>query len=134
MTKRILIIDDDGDDREFLREAIGEQDATITCQECQDGVQALTLLRENLGYTPDFIFLDLNMPLMNGRQCLGKIRQIPRMEEVPVIIYSTTRHLEEDTLLDMGNVRFLTKPSRLHDLRSSLADILGEDLFPFNQR
>lgn len=122
----ILIIDDDNDDRDFLKEAISEYDKNIIFQECKNGVEAVGLLNDTpLEEVPDFIFLDLNMPLMNGRQCLRHIRKMERLTDTPVIIYTTS--LQPDPAMapeGPGTVHFLTKPSRMAELRMAVRDIL----------
>ncbi|WP_119080388.1 response regulator [Chitinophaga alhagiae] len=125
----VLIIDDDNDDRDFLKEAISEYDPSTIFQECKNGVEAVGLLsnitREEV---PDFIFLDLNMPLMNGRQCLRHIRKMDQLADTPVIIYTTS--LQPDPTIapgGAGSVHFLTKPSRLAELRTSVRNILDHN-------
>lgn len=124
--KVILIIDDDKDDRDFLKEAITEYDKSIIFQECKNGVEAVDTLTSKTTQVPDFIFLDLNMPLMNGRQCLHQLSQMDRLTGTPVIIYTTSQQPEpEETLTGPGSVHFLTKPSRLAELRSYVRNILN---------
>lgn len=124
----VLIVDDDNDDRDFLKEAICEYDNKIVFQECKNGAEAVATLSDERTAVPDFIFLDLNMPLMNGRQCLRKIREMGRFTETPVIIYSTSKRQDtEDELKSMGAVHYLTKPSRLTELRSYVRNILNRN-------
>ena len=73
----ILYIDDDPDDREFFREAVHYMDPAIMCHTAEDGAKGLRDLDEMI-IMPDFIFLDVNMPIMNGRQFLIEIKKRPR--------------------------------------------------------
>lgn len=124
----ILIIDDDNDDREFLKEAISEYDRTIIFQECKNGVEALDALNDPEKAVPDLIFLDLNMPLMNGRQCLGHLREMEQLRGTPVIVYTTSQLPERpEQLTGPGRVHFLTKPSRLEELRGYVKNILNRN-------
>ena len=125
LPKTILIVDDDADDIELFCLAVGEIDDTIKCIHARTGEEALQLLRKNLLRKPDYIFLDLNMPRMNGKQCLGMIKKDPEFSEIPVIIYSTSK-LPEDykETKSLGAVHFLTKPSRHADLKKAISYVL----------
>src|SRR5690606_26078913 len=70
----IFYIDDDDDDREFFIEAVRHINAEFLCYTAKDGRQALRELREMI-VMPDFIFLDVNMPVMNGKQFLLEIKR-----------------------------------------------------------
>jgi len=127
LPKTILIVDDDADDIELFCLAVGEIDDAIKCIHARTGEEALQLLRKNLLRKPDYIFLDLNMPRMNGKQCLGMIKKDPEFSEIPVIIYSTSK-LPEDykETKSLGAVHFLTKPSRHADLKKAISYVLEE--------
>ena len=74
--KHILLVDDDQDDRDFFREAILEILPTTQIREAQDGVQALELLKALNQNLPDLIFLDLNMPRMDGITFLERMNEM----------------------------------------------------------
>ena len=76
-----LVADDDEDDRFFFLEALRSIDPGITCMLASNGREALTLLQSDFFSLPDYIFLDLNMPLMNGLKCLEEIKKISSMDE-----------------------------------------------------
>lgn len=103
----VLIIDDDPDDRELLVEAIQEFDSRIICDEAGGSIEAIKLLSAAQLVMPDYIFLDLNMPLMNGKECLTELMKIPHIESTKVIIYTTSQR-EDDAkeLLSMGAIFF----------------------------
>lgn len=67
-----MYIDDDAEDREFFKEAVKDIDPTLMCYMAQDGREGLNDLSEMI-VMPDFIFVDVNMPIMNGRQFLIEI-------------------------------------------------------------
>ena len=71
-----MIIDDDQDDRDFFFEALIEVDRTTDFFAAPNGIEAIKFLKHPDTNPPDLIFLDLNMPLMNGFQCLQEIRKI----------------------------------------------------------
>jgi CheY-like chemotaxis protein len=82
MLTTVFLIDDDRDDREIFMEALAEIDNSAICYTAENGLDALNKLNENL-VIPQFIFLDLNMPRMSGRECLvelkNRYRRLDRM-------------------------------------------------------
>jgi len=65
----ILIVDDDEDDKKLFIESVKEVDENITCITARDGQEALRFLKDENNRLPDYIFLDLRMPRINGKQC-----------------------------------------------------------------
>lgn len=119
----ILIVDDDAEDIELFGQAVNEVDPAITCVEAYNGLEALKILKRN-SFLPDYIFLDINMPLMNGRKCLEEIKKDDIYKRIPVIIYSTTSDVRQiDECRDLG-ADFLTKPDSFDILTSALRRIL----------
>jgi CheY-like chemotaxis protein len=108
----ILIVDDDADDRELFIDAIKEVDSEIECTTAVDGKQALEQLKNSYDSLPDFIFLDLRMPRLSGKKCLLQIKNDERLKSIPVIIYTTSRDVEEaKELQELGAVHFISKPA-----------------------
>jgi CheY-like chemotaxis protein len=122
--KKILIVDDDEDDKEFLCEAIQKIDTSAYCICVSDGLHALRLINDDSFNPPDFIFLDLNMPKIGGIQCLNTIRKLPNYEAIPVVIY-TTSNISSDqfNLPDLGPISILSKPTRIAELSKAVDDI-----------
>lgn len=121
----ILLIDDDMDDTLLFRKVVSDINDSIFFLSAQDGKEALDFLQsaKNL---PDIIFLDLNMPKMNGKECLALLKKDPVLREIPVIIY-TTSSLPKDKLetIAEGALCFITKPSSIADLKKILQVITG---------
>jgi CheY-like chemotaxis protein len=116
----ILYADDDADDRELMAEALNHVDPTVSCQIASDGQQALDKLEQN-DELPDFIFLDINMPVMDGMRCLTELKKDKRYQNIPVIIYSTTRDNQEiNKLYRLGAASFIQKPNNFHDLCNTM--------------
>lgn len=125
--KKILIVDDDEDDKDFLCEAIHGIDRSAHCICVSDGLHALRLINDESFIPPDYIFLDLNMPKMGGIQCLQKIRRLPGYESVPVVIYSSSELLTSQfDLSKSGPVKSLVKPGRMSELNDSLQEIFKD--------
>lgn len=119
----IFLIDDDSDDQEIFALALEEIFRSYTCVTAKNGVEALEKLRSG-NVKPDYIFLDLNMPRMNGKQCLAEIRKESVLNKIPVIIYSTSsesHHMEQ--MITMGASAFVTKPPVIAELIASLRDV-----------
>ena len=125
--KIFFIADDDPDDREIFIEALHGIDKLCKCVTAFDGQEALSKLTNGIGQLPDFIFLDLNMPRMNGKQCLVEIKKNSKLRKIPVIIYSTSTD-EKDIAetLELGAAFFLQKPNRFDELSRALANIISK--------
>jgi CheY-like chemotaxis protein len=121
-----FLVDDDLDDLEIFALAVEDLHGTIQCVTALDGVEAIEKLRSDESFVPDFIFLDLNMPRMNGKQCLLEIKKIKRLFSIPVIIYSTSSNRRDiDETLQLGAAHFLTKPSSISSLTKELSTLLN---------
>ncbi|NLR82645.1 response regulator [Chitinophaga eiseniae] len=124
----VLLIDDDIDDRMIFGEVLKELAPDINYHEAINGEDALMKLSRD--FTPDLIFLDLNMPRINGKQFLAEIRQLDHLKHIPVIIYTTSSHdSDKKETRQLGASYFLTKPNSLHELTHTLSRILQQQLF-----
>jgi CheY-like chemotaxis protein len=122
-----MIIDDDADDRTIFCEALLEADCTCNFISAINGEHALQVLRRPDVIFPDFIFLDLNMPRLNGWQCLAQLRKDDSLKHIPVVIYSTSQSEEDyEKALKFGAVYFFTKPSRFADLVHGIFYVLNQ--------
>lgn len=126
--KMLLIIDDDAEDQEIFMEAVREVDARIHCVTALSGENAFSKLESGAVTLPDIIFLDMNMPKLNGKQVLKEIKKHDVLAGIPVIMYSTSfapRDIEE--VKQLGAVYHLLKPSRFDDLCAALKRLLSID-------
>jgi CheY-like chemotaxis protein len=124
-TFRIMLADDDQDDRDLFAEAVSDADADV--DSVPNGVQLMKVLSERTEL-PDFIFLDLNMPEKNGKECLQEIRENDHLKDIPVIIYSTSsRKKDIDDTYELGANLYLTKPNSYTELKKNLKSILEID-------
>jgi CheY-like chemotaxis protein len=122
LPKIIMIVDDDEDDKYFFQAALATIDDGIRCMEARDGAEALEMLKGNP--LPDLIFLDLNMPRLNGKQCLRLLKNTERLKKIPVVIYSTTkRPADEAETKSLGAFYFLTKPTCLSEIAEKISFI-----------
>ncbi len=123
--KSLLLVDDDEDDEEIFRSALKQIPNSIHCEAYQDASEALEALRTKHNF-PDLIFLDLNMPVMNGQEFLVEIKRNEILKAIPVIVYSTSSHKPTiDLMKDLGAIDFITKPNNHKDLVKALTSILN---------
>lgn len=132
MKKIFLLADDDVDDRELFCEALAKVDPSILCYCVTDGKQALKLLASKESEKPQIIFLDINMPGMNGWECLKELKANEQYKDIPVVMYSTSNHKREASIsIDLGALCFFCKPSdfvELKDILKVMAENLNENL------
>jgi CheY-like chemotaxis protein len=129
----VLLIDDDNDDVELFTEAVHELSPDITCWSAKDGVAGLKLLMEELVVLPDYIFLDVNMPVMGGQECLMQIKGNSKLKNIPVFMYSTTSNDREIAKMKtIGAQDFVVKPPNFTNLVALLKSVLlkGHTILP----
>jgi CheY-like chemotaxis protein len=118
--KTILIIDDDIDDQEILITAIQELDETITCVTALNGKEGLEKLKAR-EVMPGLIFLDLNMPAMNGFQFLEHVKDHVELSKIPVVVFSTSSNSSDvQQTKKLGAIDFFTKPASFLKLKQLL--------------
>jgi CheY-like chemotaxis protein len=120
-SKKYYIVDDDTDDRQFLIEALTENDPTAQCISVNSGQAAITNLKKEILALPDAIFLDQNMPGVSGKQCLAELKSSALLQHIPVIIYSTSFDEKEiSKVMQLGSFYFLVKSSSFSKLKKEL--------------
>ncbi|MDQ3015589.1 MAG: TonB-dependent receptor plug domain-containing protein, partial [Bacteroidota bacterium] len=125
----VFLIDDDTDDQEIFGLAVEKTNTNASCVFANDGILALEKIRHEDDFKPDYIFIDMNMPRMNGQQCLAEIKKIERLKDVPVYMYSTSADPESIAEnRDLGATDFIVKPSSIFELSQILRSILKEPL------
>jgi CheY-like chemotaxis protein len=121
-----FLIDDDLDDQELFLMALQEVDKNMACVVANDGIEALKKLKTDASFVPGYIFLDVNMPKMNGLQCLAEIKKLSHLKDVNVIMFSTS---SDQTIVEkskeLGATDFQVKPAGLGLLIQKLARIFG---------
>lgn len=120
-----LLIDNDPDDCAIFLMALQEIDAAISCTMASNGIDALNKISSDPSFLPSVVFIDMNMPMINGKQCLQELRKIERLKEVPMYVYSTSadpRSIAEAKA--MGANDFIMKPSSFTLLVELLSHLL----------
>ena len=119
----ILNIDDDPEDLEIFYRAVKTVNPLAKCLLARDAKEALGILRDAI--VPDYIFLDIHMPMMDGKTALAELRQNKRLEDVPVVMYSTRINpAETDEYAALGANQFLNKHNDFRGLCNSLESLL----------
>ncbi len=125
----ILIAEDDADDRYLLKAALEESGITGEVAYVENGVEVINYLElisketGKLNY-PKFILLDLNMPKMDGREVLKKIKSNDLFRKIPVIVFSTTKNqMEVKRCYDLGANTYVVKPVSYDTLVETIRNI-----------
>jgi len=106
----ILLADDDADERYFFDEAVNELPIATNLMMVNDGILLKDYLNGHLECLPDILFLDINMPRKNGRECLIEIKGSLILKHLPVIIYSNAGSIEDtNSYYQCGAIGFLGK-------------------------
>lgn len=120
MIKSIFLVDDDQDDRDFFFEALGEIGRPISIQSAVNGKEALNGLML-LETKPEIILLDINMPEMNGWDCLLNLKKNETLQHIPVLMFSTSSaNINGKRAVETGAVGYLEKPPSYLKLKDFL--------------
>jgi CheY-like chemotaxis protein len=123
--ENILIAEDDKDDFEILREAIVDAGFAVVIERAADGEVLLRVLGLNI---PDLLFLDIHMPCKDGKQCLKEIRENPRYDALPVIMYTSFNSQKDVEYCYRQRANLYTlKPSSYDDLQKIIQQIFSID-------
>ena len=129
----ILLAEDDSDDRYLISEALDESDVESQLYIVENGEELLDYLRHQGKFAdtnkyprPELILLDLNMPLMDGREALAQIKKDPDLNKIPVIVLTTSQAGEDiQKTYGLGITGFISKPmsfSGLVEIMQSIGD------------
>jgi CheY-like chemotaxis protein len=108
----VFYADDDADDLELVQDAFARYANNVEVVTSKDGAQALAYLQslQEGASIPCLIILDINMPLMNGREVLKKIKLMPRLDSIPVVLFSTSSSPQDQEFAIKYNAGLVTKP------------------------
>lgn len=122
----ILLADDDEDDRMFFKEALQEIRIKTVVTLVNDGFQLMKYLNNPDNRLPDVIFLDLNMPVKSGFECLEEIRSDSRLRSLAIAIYSTSSSDEniEEAFVSGANI-YIKKPNSFSLLKNILEQVMS---------
>jgi CheY-like chemotaxis protein len=117
----VLYAEDDIEDVDTFCDMMVSIDPTVKCLNTQNGAETIEFL-ENTTVLPDIIFLDINMPTMDGRSCLRTIRKDDRFKSIPIIIYTTSGNPKDRELcLQLGANDYVQKPNTIRETKEELS-------------
>ena len=125
----ILLADDDADDRLFFKEAMEEINADSLISFVNDGIKLMYFLNQPGIRLPNIVFIDLNMPVKNGMECLKEIRANKRFKDLVIAIYSTSgsEHDIHEAFIQGANI-YIKKPNNFADLKAGLAKVISRSV------
>lgn len=127
-TLNILLGEDDPDDSSLFLQAIDDSNITSCVHVADNGLKLVSRLRNAKDNIPDIIFLDINMPLKNGLECLQTIRSEDTFNKVPIIIYSTSKNNREiEFCYEKGANYYVVKPFTYKAIVSMISDFCNRD-------
>lgn len=124
--KNLFLVDDDPDDQEFFMEAIDRLENVTLSGLANNGKEAIDKLI-NSKTLPDYIFLDFNMPLMNGIECLTELKKMLLTKDIPVFMLSTAFE-QPERCKKIGAKGFIKKSADVHELETQLDYIINANL------
>jgi CheY-like chemotaxis protein len=123
----ILTVDDDIEDQEIFTEAINAIDPLIRCIKAHDGIEGQELLFDGKTYLSlDYIFLDINMPKLNGIELLRLIKKDKRLQNIPVFMLSTSFSQSDMQTIRLLGATLLQKQHRFHSNIEMLSSIVHQ--------
>ena len=136
LPKHVIIADDDEDDRLFVTEALQEIEVPTEVVEVSNGQELMEILHDPKIPLPDVVFLDLNMPLKNGLECLKEIRedQDEKIKNLNVVILSTSsNNTNIDQCYELGASYYSVKPPNYNNLKKLISKVLTMDWDCYNK-
>lgn len=126
-TQHVLLADDDEDDQLLFQEALRELPSLVHLSMARDGEETLSLLN-SMTSLPDLLFLDLNMPIVNGLECLQKIKSDPKLRTLPVVIFSTSSFPGNiNRVYDLGAHLYIRKPNDFSTFKRVIQHVFSID-------
>jgi FOG: CheY-like receiver len=124
--KLLLCVEDDEDDCQWIEEAAQEIDPRIVFVSKSNGREALAFLhrQKEQNYLPCLILLDINMPVMDGRQTLLQLKKDPAFKNIPVVVFTTSSSKSDQHFCEQNGVDMITKPNRIAELKNAVKHLV----------
>lgn len=129
----ILNVDDDLDDREFFSDAIKVVDPEFPCMLFENGIELLSFLETNKT-PPDYIFIDINMPKMNGYECAQEIKLNYLSRETQIVMFSTSFNPKDLKAFDKEGFKYILKQNALTDLVKTIKTVISLPTYQLEER
>lgn len=132
--RSIFLADDDDDDRIMFVDALLEVDQNVIVTQAEDGKQLIDILQTQSDSLPEIVFLDINMPKLDGFECLQEIKKDNNLKKLFIIMLSTSSDpLTIDKALEYGASFYAVKPSSFNGLKSLIKQVLQMDMIELSQ-
>jgi len=127
VSKRIMLIDDDPDDQLLFKDAVQMIHPDLSCElasSCKEAIRQLETTPP-----PELIFMDLNMPVMSGFECLVYLKKENRYKDIPVVIFTTSQNVNDiSRTKQLGAKWYMTKPDDFKVLCKKLDRVLQKGI------
>ena len=122
----ILCVDDDFDDLQLLHETLKDTREDFEVMEAHNGKQAIEMLEnlKNEGVRPCLIILDINMPVLNGKETLTLIKKDETLKDIPVVVFTTSGSNSDKNFCGAHGVEMVTKPPNFQHFKNVVQKLL----------
>jgi len=122
-----LYVDDDEDDQALFSAAMRQLSPTTEIIQARNGLEALNYLNTGTGHSglPNLIVLDLNMPVLDGRETFERLRLNPELRGIPTVIFSSSLNPNDKVLFKSQGAEFISKPNDYSQLSRLASEMLG---------
>ncbi len=117
MSKRILVVEDQEDNRQIIRDMLSTTDYELT--EAENGEQALAAVAKQ---RPDLILMDIQLPIMDGYETTRRIKADPSLKSIPII--AVTSYVEEQKAQAAGCDEYVPEPYSPRQLLAKIRQYL----------
>src|SRR5215207_1351620 len=123
----ILCVDDDEDDLFFIKEVIAAQSHSFKIAEAKNGWEAMNYLSAAVDKSilPCLIIMDINMPKMDGKQTINRIRENGQLSRIPIVVFTTSSNSADRTYFEEQGIHFITKPFNYKVFTKQIVDLLA---------
>jgi CheY-like chemotaxis protein len=124
----VLCVDDDADDQMMVMDTILEIDSSIRVASALNGLEALSFLEgaKQRDELPCLVIMDINMPLMDGKQALTLIKKDKVLSSIPIVLFTTSSSQLDKAFATFHEVEFLTKPIKQGELFDMMKRLLSK--------
>ena len=124
--KLLLCVEDDQDDRQWIEEAAIETNPKLDFVAKHNGEEALKYLQrqKEKNHLPCLILLDINMPVMDGKETLIALKSDPSFKNIPIIVFTTSNNKADHAFCSQHGVDVITKPPRVSELKRKIQQVV----------
>ena len=119
MQKKVLVIEDHPDSREMLEMVLKDNGYTVIT--ATDGLSGLNIAK---AARPDVIVTNINMPNLDGTEMIKQVRQMPDLQQIPIVVLSAVRTDDPEALIKVGATAVTSKPIELKRFLETLTEAL----------